>query len=249
MPKRPQHLDDLFADWPYEFGEVVARITEGSDGRQVLQLRIDLGVLQLETEDRPDGTRPGGYATVLDHLHAQLTEHADEFHLDDEKCLAVDREFVQFYHRRIAWLSLGEFDRALADADHTLQLMDFSSLHAPHIEWAEMHEEYRPFVLFHRTQAAGLGALESLSPDKAISEIEHGIEQIRSAYLSQGADESDLEEDEFLIRLADMRSALEDQYEVEQPLTKQLAEAIALEQYELAAELRDKIARKRQPRR
>ena len=144
MPKRPQHLDDLFADWPYEFGEVVARLTKGGDGREVLQLRIDLGVLQLETSDRPDGTRPGGYPTVLDHLHALLSEQGDDFELDDAQCLAVDREFVQFYHRRIAWLSLGEFDRAMADADHTLQLMDFSSLHAPHIEWAEMHEEYRP---------------------------------------------------------------------------------------------------------
>jgi len=245
MPKRPQHLDDLFKEWPYEFGEVVARLTEGGDGRELLQLRIDLGILQLETTDRPDGTRPGGYATVLDQLHALLSEKGDDFELDDELCLAVDREFVQFYHRRIAWLSIGDFDRALADADHTLQLMDFSSLHAPHVEWAEMHEEYRPFVLFHRTQAAGLGALEALSPAKAVTEIERGIEQIRSAYLLQGAEEDDLEGDEFLTRLSDMKLALVDQYEVEPPLTKQLAEAIALEQYERAAELRDKIARKR----
>lgn len=245
MPKRPQHLDDLFNEWPYEFGEVIARLIKGADGRELLQLRIDLGVLQLETTDRPDGSRPGGYATVLDQLHAMLSEKGDDFELDDELCLAIDREFVQFYHRRIAWLSIGDFDRALADADHTLQLMDFSSLHAPHVEWAEMHEEYRPFVLFHRTQAAGLGALEALSPAKAVTEIERGIEQIRTAYLLQGAEEEELEDDEFLNRLSDMKLALEEQYEVEPPLTKQLAEAIALEQYERAAELRDKIARKR----
>jgi hypothetical protein len=249
MPKRPRHLDDLFSDWPYEFGEVVARKVTGRDGRELLQLRIDMGVLQLETTGRPDGQQPGGQPTLLAHLDQLLAEEREDFELDDTRCIEIDREFVQFYQRRIAWLSLGEFVRAVSDADHTLALMDFSSLHAPHPEWAEMHEQYRPFVLFHRTQAAALGALELLDPKAAVVEIQKGTRLIEDSYRLQGADEDDLEEDEFLVRLGEMKRSLEEQYEIEPPLTKQLAEAIAREQYELAAELRDRIARHKEPRR
>lgn len=242
MPKRPQNLDHLFDEWPYEFGEVASRLVKGSDGRELLQLRIDMGVLQLEVDGRPDGTQPGGEDTYLDYLHSLLAKEGDDFELDETRCVEIDREFVQFYHRRIAWLSLGAFERAAADANHSLELMDFSSLHAPHAEWAEMHEQYRPFVLFHRTQAAALASLELLDPQGAMTEIDEGTRLIADSYRSQGADEADLAEDEFLTRLGDMKSSLEEQYSLEPPLAKQLDEAIAREQYELAAELRDRIA-------
>ena len=62
MGKRPKHLDDLLKDWPYEFGEVAAREVIGHDGRELIQLRIDMGVLQMETTGRPDGEEPGGIA-------------------------------------------------------------------------------------------------------------------------------------------------------------------------------------------
>ncbi|WP_425398074.1 UvrB/UvrC motif-containing protein [Aeoliella sp.] len=243
MSDWPQHLDHLFNEWPYEFGDVAARKVQGHDGRDVLQLRMDMGVLQLEVTGRPDGGRPGGCDNYLEYLKGLLVTEGDEFELDDTRCIEIDREFVQFYHRRIAWLSLGDFDRAAADADHSLALMDFSSIHAPHAEWAEMHEQYRPFVLFHRTQATALAALELLDPASAVEEIEEGCKLIADSYRSQGAEEDELAEDEFLVRLGEMKTSLEEQYDIEPPLAKQLAEAIAREQYELAAELRDRINR------
>ncbi|MCO6045416.1 UvrB/UvrC motif-containing protein [Aeoliella sp. ICT_H6.2] len=243
MPDWPQHLDHLFEEWPYEFGDVAARKVQGRDGRDVLQLRMDMGVLQLEVTGRPDGGRPGGCDNYMEYLQQLVAAEGEEFELDDTRCIEIDREFVQYYHRRIAWLSLGDFDRAAADADHSLALMDFSSLHAPHAEWAEMHEQYRPFVLFHRTQAVALAALELLDPTSAVEEIEEGCKLIENSYRLQGAEEEDLAEDEFLVRLGEMKTSLEEQYEIEPPLAKQLAEAIAREQYELAAELRDRIAR------
>ena len=43
-------LDDVIQGWPYdpEPGEVLAREVRARDGRTVLQVRIELGVLQLE---------------------------------------------------------------------------------------------------------------------------------------------------------------------------------------------------------
>jgi hypothetical protein len=259
MSDRPQHLDFLFADWPYEFGEVIARMTEGGDGRDVLQLRVEMGVLQMEATGRPDGSRPGGHSTCLDWLHAVMVEEGDDFALDGPRCLEVDREFVQFFHRRVAWLALRAFDRAVADADHTLALMDFSSLHAPDVDWAAMHEQYRPFVLFHRTQAAALGELERSGPEAAVTEIDAGVAAIRIALQSINEDDDepdpvDLEEgdlpsddwddDELIVKLTEMRAAIAEQYDVQPSLREQLAAAIAAEQYERAAQLRDQLRRK-----
>lgn len=248
MSEHSQHLDDLFADWPYEFGEVAARKVQGADGRDLLQLRIDMGILQLETTGRPDGSRYEGHHTYYDYLKELAAREGPDFHLDETRCVQIDREFVQYYHRRIAWLALSEFAEAVADSDHTLALMDFSSLYAPHAEWAEMHEQYRPFVLFHRTQAAALAAVQNLEPQAALVEIEDGMTLIEEAYEGQGTDIDELQEDEFLNRLAEMKEALAKQYELEPPLAKQLADAVAREQYELAAEIRDRIARSSQAR-
>ncbi len=109
MSDRPQHLYFLFEDWPYEFGEVAARIVRGADGRDVLQLRVEMGVLQMEVAGRPDGSRPGGYQTCADWLQAKFAEEGEAFKLDERRCLEIDREFVQFFHRRVAWLALREF--------------------------------------------------------------------------------------------------------------------------------------------
>ena len=52
-------LDDVIQGWPYdpEPGEHLAREVRARDGRMVLQVRIELGVLQLEVGGRPDGLR------------------------------------------------------------------------------------------------------------------------------------------------------------------------------------------------
>jgi hypothetical protein len=246
MSERPQHLDFLFEEWPYEFGEVAARRVQGADGREVVQLRVEMGVLQMEIDGRPDGTKPGGYPTCADWLGALTVKEGESFTLDDRRCVEIDREFVQFFHRRVAWLALREFDRAVADADHTLALMDFSSLHAPDVGWAEMHEQYRPFVLFHRTQAAALGILEQGGADAAIAEIDAGMAVIRD--LLADDDAADQDEDELLSKLGEMKSAIAEHYDVQPSLAQQLADAIAAEQYERAAQLRDQLGRKSQHR-
>lgn len=244
MTDRPQHLDHLFKEWPYVFGEVAARRVAGGDGREVVQLRVDMGVLQMEATGRPDGTRPGGFDTYYDYLVSLAFKDGQAFRLDDERCTQIDREFVQFFHRRICWLALRDFERAVRDADHTLSLMDFSTAHAPSDVWATLHEQYRPFVLFHRTQASALKLLEEMDAAAAVELIDKGVETIRSIFEQHEA-EDEFEEDELVLKLREMKESIATHYEVEPSLTEQLANAISTEQYELAAEIRDKIARSR----
>src|SRR6266567_990805 len=51
-------LNSILKDWPHENGSIKVRKVAGLDGREKLQLRVDLGVLQMELTGRPDGRRP-----------------------------------------------------------------------------------------------------------------------------------------------------------------------------------------------
>jgi hypothetical protein len=242
MAKR-QDIDFLLKNWAYEPGEVNARLVKASDGREVLQMRVEMGVLQLEVSKRPDGERPSGAETYFDYLLSLAIHEGDSFVLSEEQCQEADREFVQFYHRRVCWLSLREFHRAVRDADHSLAFMDFVKKCSPNDEWTLSHEQYRPFILFHRTQAAALSLLEDSQPESAIEEINKGLSRMRSFFEEYEVDEQ-FDEDEMVQRLRELKDNLREHYRVGRTLNERLEDAIAAEQYELAARLRDEIAKR-----
>jgi UvrB/uvrC motif len=240
---RPRDIDSILRNWDYEPGEVNARLVRAADGRQVVQLRVDLGLLQLEVDDRPDGTRPGGSSTYFEHLRETARKGGADFVLSDEQCVEVDREFVQFYQRRICWLALREFRRAVRDADHSLAFMDFVGQVSPNDDWTHSHEQYRGYVVFHRTQAAALAELEEHGPERAIEEISAGLERLRQLCESYEEGESSTDQ-ELLDRLNELRESLREHYRIDRTLSERLAEAVRNEQYELAAEIRDEMARR-----
>jgi hypothetical protein len=242
MPTHPD-IDAVLRSWPYRPGTISARKIRARNGRrELLQMRIEMGVLQMETSGRPDGARPEGFATYLDLLQSRA-EDAGGGALSDDDCVEMDREFLQYYHRRICWLALREFPRAVEDADHTLALMDYARGHSPGNQWTESHEQYRGFVLFHRTQAATLAALEIQGAAAAIKELQGGLARLRSLHAARGRAEP-FEEDQQVAQLLELADWLRRQHDHPATLEEQLAEAVAAEQYELAAKLRDQIARR-----
>ncbi len=238
-----QDIDFILREWPFQPGAIGARLIKAEDGREVMQMRIEMGVLQMETSGRPDGQRPGGAETYLDYLNAQAVHQGESFTLTDQQRMEIDREFLQFYHRRICCLALRAFRQAAADADHTLALMDFVSAWSADQEWIQSHEHYRPFVLFQRAQAATLAALEDSGPEAALEEIDQALEGIRAAYVKLEAEEQ-FAEDELVNQLMKLKESLRNEYGVGRTLSEQLSDAIAAEQYERAARLRDEIARR-----
>jgi hypothetical protein len=206
-----------------------------------------MGVLQMEITGRPDGQAFEGHPSYLEYLRHLADSSGDSLELTEEQAGEVDREFFQLYHRRICWLALRDFPRAVADADHTLTLMDFVVKHSSNEEWVVSHEQYRPFVLFHRTQAAALEQLEKSGPEAAIEEINRGLERIREVFAEVEGEEQ-FDEDEMVVQLRELQGWLREHYEIDKTLSEQLADAVAGEQYELAARLRDEINRRRSKR-
>src|SRR5207244_2167291 len=114
-----QDIDTVLAGWEYKPGVVQARMVQARNGRQVIQMRVDLGILQMESAGRPDGTRPHGHPSYWAYLQDQARlarRRGQSFAMSEEQCEEADREFVQLYHRRICWLALRHYERAMDDA-------------------------------------------------------------------------------------------------------------------------------------
>ncbi len=240
-------IDNILRQWPFKPGVIAARLVRAGDGREVLQMRIEMGLLQMETTGRPDGEHPGGAETCLEWLGDLAAAQGEPLVLNEAQCLEIDREFLQFYHRRICCLALRQFGRALADADHVLGLMDFVAAHSPNEQWTLSHEQYRPFVLFHRVQAAAMLALEKSGAEAAIETIHRGLERMREVFVKFDAEEQ-FEQDELVSQLNVMKESLRQEYHVGKTLAEQLADAVAAEEFERAARLRDEISHRGQSR-
>ena len=246
-------IDEAIQGWPYEPepGEVIAREVRARDGRTVLQIRVELGVLQLEVE-RPARRRRGRTgspptsttsATAPPAAGSAPGGKAPPWTMSPEHCAEADREFVQFYHRRVAWLALQRYDKALLDADHTLALMDFVAEHGIDEEYIASHERFRGLVLFHRTQAAAALALERRKPEEAIDVVREGIDRL-AAHQEAGPPTTTQDESPnqpLIEQLRVLEQEIRKNFAVEKTLREQLDEAVAREDYERAARLRDQI--------
>lgn len=65
-------LTPLLDEWPYEPGQINVRVIRGEDGEPRIQVRLDLGVLQMRTEGRPDGLQPDGYDSLLELMEERI---------------------------------------------------------------------------------------------------------------------------------------------------------------------------------
>src|SRR5207249_76228 len=91
-------LNTVLKDWPHEPGMIKVRKVTGLDGHDKLQLRIDLGVLQMEMTGRPDGLRPHGSESLLSYHQnrAALAKAAgDDYQLSPEDCSELQQEGIQ----------------------------------------------------------------------------------------------------------------------------------------------------------
>jgi hypothetical protein len=241
-------IGPIVESWEYKPEELNVRLIDGIDGKPKIQIRIDMGLLQLEATGRPDGTRPYGKESLLDHYLSLLDEyrarhgHTEGFGLDHRDCELLFQESMQYYYRRISFLTLGMYLKAIADADHNLRIMDLRRDYASSEEDRTASEEYRGFVLMQRTQAEGKFHLEKKDYEGALSAIDRGIGQIEGFFRRIGREDL-IEEGRELFLLREWRKevAKEKPLGPLDKLRKELQAAIEREDYERAAILRDQI--------
>ena len=261
-------LSDILRDWPYESGQINVRLISGKDGEPKVQMRLDLGLLQMDAFGRPDGERPQGYESLLEYFEALVEDPApdtaepldelgeqspfesedsdqpdeDPFTLNAEDCRALREEAVQYYHRYISLLVLGDFMGVVRDTSRNLRVIDFCEMHAEEDEDREVLTQFRPYITMMRTRALASQMLADDEPKAAMVASDDGRNHLRRIY-----DELDKADDFAGAHAAQLLRGMRDELVKKLPssqrteLKHRLEEAIRSENYELAAILRDEL--------
>jgi len=238
-------ITSVLAGWEHDPDEIGVRIVAGDDGRDKIQMRIDLGVMQLELDGRPDGQRPAGFESLLDAYEARARS-GEQFTLDSSACAALMREGVQYYHRYLASFHLQRYDLVVRDTERNLRLFAFVVGHATRQRDKLQFDQYRPYVLMMRTRAQALQSLAQHDSLEALAQIDRGVEGIREFLRDyEHADqEAECLELGFLLRWRREIESNRPRGPVER-LEQQLELAVTLEDYEEAARIRDQLQRLR----
>lgn len=241
-------LTKLLSDWPYESGKINVRQIVGEDGNSKIQLRLDLGIMQMEVTGRPDGIRPHGYESLLEYYESKLDEHAnrggseDGFTLSEDDCRELRDEAVQYYHRYVCMMVLEDFEAVVRDTSRNLRVIDLCAQHAEAESDRTVLEQFRPYIMMMRARALASQALKDNEPKAAINSIEEGLEALRKHFTDVG-EADQFEESNEVKMLKAMRDALTPKLPVsaKTELKQRLQQAIEQENYELAAILRDEL--------
>lgn len=241
-------LSLIFHDWDHNPNEVTVRRIAGLDGRPKIQMRLDLGVLQMEMSGRPDGKRPHGYESLLEYYEDRLRRYTtlngdnDGFEMDGDACAEVKQESMQYYYRYLSLFHLGCYHEVIRDTERNLRAFDFLREHAGREEDRLSLEQFRPYVLMMNTRAEACLTLEAREFDRALQHIEEGIVRIEDFFIS--VERSDLIEG---CREITFLREWSERIRSDRPLTpaeklrRELETAVEVEDYERAAALRDRI--------
>lgn len=242
-----QDIESILDGWEYEPDGLQVRIITGDDGTSKIQMRIDLGLIQMEIDGRPDGQRPDGFPSLLDAYEAKAKdalENGTPFTLSSEDCAGLMREGMQYYHRYLSAFHLERYDIVERDTDRNLRLFAFVKRHAGRQRDKIEFDQYRPYVHMMRTRARASASLKRNEHRAALKRIDEGIKAIRRFLVDYQQEESEQE-------CVELQSLIRWRREVEReqpmgPLEKleqQLELSVELEDYEEAARIRDQIRR------
>ncbi|TWT40602.1 UvrB/uvrC motif protein [Phycisphaerae bacterium RAS1] len=241
-------LNELLDDWAATPGEVSARTIIGRDGIELIQLRVDLGVMQMFPDGRPDGARYRGFDAALTFIEHEVRLMGPAPGPPDWQ--ELERELFQTNYRRLALTAVAEDSlkrqdpggarsalvRAVRDCDTCLRALELLDEHRGGGPWT-----LRPTLVFNRGRlTVQLLVLEDHVED-AVDEAENGAAAMERLLGELGADEDERRRDPGVTFLRDLARNLRRDYGIGKTLHEQLEEAIENEDFESAARLRDKL--------
>ena len=248
-------ISKVLENWDYRLGRVDARRVKGEGGVEKLQLRIDLGLLQMNAQFRPDGKRPFGHPTLLDHFLIRLERHRekhggedDDFSINPDECAKLQQEAIQYHHRSICNFELEDYEAVERDTEHILELLDFVQDYAVGEEIGQSFQQFRPQTIMMQIRAVGTELIAENNYDDAIKEITDAIEELNQFYTQMGREEmvdSSMEVQSLREWLKDVEAEAADKKPITEgeKLQHKLNKAVEREDYEAAAKMRDQLSK------
>ena len=240
----------ILKGWDYEPGTINVRKIVGSDGKQKIQMRLDLGLLQMELRGRPDGVRPFGCESLLEYFEKRLREHRKKngtdlgFQLSSDQCQSLREEALMYYHRYLSLFVLGEFTGVARDTARNLRVLDICGKFGEDEQDRLILEQYRPYIIMMNARALASIDLDRGEFQKAYDVVKQGLGDIRRFFKRFGQEQAYKHSSEVKI-LRRFRKEIKKKLPVDpmEKLQEELDLAIKDERYEEAAKLRDEMER------
>ena len=233
----------ILESWKYEEGKNARRIST-PEGREVLQVRLPLGIEQYEIDGRPDGLRPEKQESWYHHYLGESEKAPWDFSLDDGSFDHLRQECMLYYHRYLLFFQISEYKLCARDTLRNLGVLDFTLRYAPP-QLSETLEQYRPYIIRMNVMSRALDQIQEAGDvTVAMNVLKGGMDAIED--LPQ-MDKNVV----FQLEKSRSQRSLEDLYQQlgshlpkprGQVLQEKLDEAIGKENFEEAARLRDQIA-------
>lgn len=246
-------LREWLEGWPYDPEDNVRRV-RGKDGREILQVRVPLGIEQYELDGRPDGQRPHSKESELEYQLERLEKaraagKEASFTLSQDACAELFDEGMLYYYRYLHCFQIKDWKRTVRDTVRNLRLFDLVHRYAEREDDQLYLEQWRPYIVRMHAAAGAMLELEQDHYAKALEIINAAIATIEG--LSDLDDETfQFERKRSLVALREMAEQIEQvkpRSELER-LEHELHEAIEVQAFERAAQLRDRIrALRRRP--
>ena len=243
-------ITPVLKGWEYEPGTINVRKITGGDGKPKLQMRLDLGLLQMELSGRPDGVRPHGHESLLEYFESRLGDHlvrngtALGFHLTTQQCQALREEALMYYHRYLSLFVLEEFPGVVRDTARNLRVLDMCRKYAATTEDRMVMEQYRPYITMMNARAQASIAFKDANYAAALEAVRFGLRQIKRFFKRYGQLEAYPRANEVRV-LRRFAREIKRKLPVDpaKELQKRLDAAVRAERYEEAATLRDQLDR------
>jgi hypothetical protein len=251
-PTAFKDIAPVLRGWDYEPGTINVRKIHGIDGSPKLQMRLDMGLLQMELSGRPDGRRPHGFESLLDYHETKLAEHRRRygselgFHLDGRQCQSLREEAVMYYHRYLSLFVLEDFGGVVRDTARNLRVLDLCGKYAMDEQDRFVLEQYRPYITMMNARATASILFKDQRYAEALAAVEEGMAKIKEFFENFGQEEGE----EAYGRSSEVRVLKRFAKEIRrkipvdllEKLGRRLDRAVRDERYEEAARLRDRIA-------
>jgi hypothetical protein len=247
MADKSLDISHVLQGWEYKPDEMNVRRIVGDNNNDKIQMRLDLGLLQMEADGRPDGKRPYGFESLLDYYLDVLRRYkeragSDEgWRLSSEEANKLRLEALQYYHRYLSFFFLEDWIGLVRDTTRNIAVFDLLWSYGPEEEkWSS--EQYRPYVLMMNTRGKVSLSLQERDYDLALKQLQGGLSAIEAFYERNGRPElaAESQELQFLREWAEkvrQRKPLTPR----EKLQKALEEAVRSEAYEKAAQIRDAL--------
>lgn len=246
--KASKDLKPIIGNWPYESGQINVRKIRGENNQIKIQMRVDLGVLQIELHGRPDGQRPHKCESLLEYHRKQCRAYIERngsdlgFTLNADECHDLREEAAQYYKRYLANFVLEDYEAVIRDTQRNLEVLDFCIKYAEDEADQLAMEQYRPYIIMMNARSKGLSSMDHGAYRTALVHVENGLTTIKDFFERFGMPQAFRMSGEVKVLKA-LRRQVRGFLPVDpiRKLKNKLNRALRDERYEDAARLRDEL--------